>query len=249
MRLRQVALVARELEPVVRELCAVLGVEVAYRDPLVKLFGLHTALLPIGETFLEVVSPTQDGTTAGRLLERRAGDGGYMVILQTRDLEAERRRVEALGVRVVWETKIEGAATIHLHPKDLGGAIVSLDVMDPPDSWAWAGPHWKSHVRREVVSEIVAVELQGADPAAMAARWAEVLGRPPAERAGETYRIPLEAGTLRFVPDRDGRGDGVSGLDLRGDAERVLAAARTRSLPYDGDAVQICGTRLWIVAA
>src|SRR3989442_15299063 len=98
MRLRQIALVARDLEPVVADLCGVLGIEVAFRDPGVAAFGLHNAVMPIGNTFLEVVSPVRDGTTAGRLLERRGGDGGYMVILQTADLEADPRRLATPGV-------------------------------------------------------------------------------------------------------------------------------------------------------
>jgi hypothetical protein len=80
-RLRQVALVARELDPVVAALERTLGLAVAFRDPGVAEFGLRNALFPVGDQFLEVVSPTQPGTTAGRLLERRGGDGGYMVIV------------------------------------------------------------------------------------------------------------------------------------------------------------------------
>ena len=72
MRLRQVATVARELEPVVDDFRAVLGIEVAYRDPGVAEFGLHNAVMPVGDTFLEVVSPTREHTTAGRFLDRRA---------------------------------------------------------------------------------------------------------------------------------------------------------------------------------
>ena len=83
MRIRQIALVARELEPTVSAICDVLDLEVGFRDPGVKLFGLSNAVIPVGDTFLEVVSPTKKDTTAGRLLDRRGGDGGYMVILQS----------------------------------------------------------------------------------------------------------------------------------------------------------------------
>jgi hypothetical protein len=247
MRLRQVALVARELDPVVADLRAVFGLGEPYADPGVGVFGLRNAVFPIGDTFLEVVSPVEEGTTAGRLLERRGGDGGYMAIFQTEHLAMHRARLTRLGVRIVWETTLEDAATIHLHPKDVGGAIVSLDTMDPPESWRWAGPDWKSRVRTEVVREIVGAELQSGDPARLAARWAEVLDKS-ASPAGDEYAIRLEGGSVRFVREEDGRGEGVSGVDLRAtDRERALAAARARGLLLSGDEVGICGTRVRLV--
>ncbi len=97
--MRQVALVGRDLAAPVNDLCAVLDLQIAYRDPGVEAFGLHNALLPIGDTFLEVVSPLRPDTSAGRLLDRRKGDGGYMVIVQSEDLEADRKRMAEVGVR------------------------------------------------------------------------------------------------------------------------------------------------------
>ncbi len=61
MRIRQIALVTRELAPVVETLEQVLAVEVCFRDPGVGVFGLENALFPIGDTFLEVVSPVREG--------------------------------------------------------------------------------------------------------------------------------------------------------------------------------------------
>lgn len=231
LRIRQLALVARDLEPAVKALCDALGVEICHRDPLVATFGLHNALMPIGDTLLEVVSPLREGTTAGRLLDRRGGDGGYMVILQTDDIARERARVEGLGVRVVWDVALDEITSIHLHPRDVGAAIVSLDEARPPDSWHWAGPHWRDHVRTGVVTRIVAAELQADDHVAMAARWGEVLGRAPEPRADGTRRLALDDGELRFVPATDGRGDGLGGIDLRaapGQKARELTLCGTR---------------------
>jgi hypothetical protein len=248
MRLRQIALVARELDPVIDDLCAVLGLEVCYRDPGVAEFGLHNALMAIGTSFLEVVSPTREGTTAGRLLERRGGDGGYMVIVQTDDLEADKKRVAELGIRVVWQVNLSDAATIHLHPRDVGAAIVSLDAMRPPESWRWAGPEWKKHVRSDVTLALVGAEMQSADPATLAARWGQVFARAPKPLADGSVALALDFGSLRFVPERDGRGEGVSGIDLRVvDKAAVLARAKARGVPASGDTVEICGTRIRLV--
>ena len=70
IRLRQVALVARDLEAVVDDLRTSFGIDVAHRDPAVASFGLQNAVLPVGNQFIEVVSPTREGTAGGRQLER-----------------------------------------------------------------------------------------------------------------------------------------------------------------------------------
>jgi catechol 2,3-dioxygenase-like lactoylglutathione lyase family enzyme len=243
MRLRQVALVARELERSAEELCEVLGVDVAYRDPNMAVFGLVNVVIPVGNTFLEVVSPAQEGTTAGRYLERRGGDGGYMLIFQTRDLGRERERIEKLGVRVVWEIDTGRAKVIHLHPRDIGSSLVSFDQMSAWDEWEWAGPDWRSKVRRDSTTAIVAAEVQSGDPDRCAARWSEVLGIPL--RGSE---IPLDEGTVRFVEVTDGRGEGLGGVDLAAtDAAEVLKRARDRGLPIDGNCITLGGVRIRLV--
>jgi hypothetical protein len=245
VRIRQVALAARDLEPVVADLCAVLGIEVAYRDPGVEVFGLENAVMPVGDAFLEVVAPTRADTTAGRFLERRRGDAGYMVIVQSDDLEADRRRVEELGVRVVWETRFPDIATIHLHPRDVGGAILSLDVARPPESWRWAGPDWPSHVRSDVTSGITGVELRAADPADLACRWSQVLGQPARRTAIDHWEIALAGGDLRFDAVGDGGEEGFVAFDVSAtDRARVLDAAKSRGLATTDDAVRIAGVRI-----
>lgn len=245
MRLRQVALVARDLDPVVQDLCAVLDIAVAFRDPGVAAFGLHNAVMPIGDTFLEVVSPNQPNTTAERYLERRGGDGGYMVLIQCDNLDADRARVAALGIRVVWQADLPDIRGTHLHPRDVGGAILSLDAADPPASWRWAGNEWTSMVRTKVVTEITAVELQSDDPLALAQRWSQVLSRPVAQTGSGIIRIVLDQGAIRFVQATDGRGEGVAGFDVAvNDRHQLLAAARSRGRPARDDGVMVGGTRI-----
>jgi glyoxalase-like protein len=242
MRIRQVALVARDLEPVVADLCTILGLEVAFRDPNVRVFGLHNAVMPVGDTFLEVVSPQQANTTAGRYLERRGGDGGYMVIVQCEDLDRERSRIERLGARVAWSVDLPEARSIHLHPRDVGGAILSLDVAMPPESWLWAGPRWRDCVHTEVITAIRGVELQSPEPERLATRWGEVLGRAVV-RGDCAWTIQLHDGQLRFVEATDGRGEGVGGIDVAlADQQRSAPGARV-----GGEQVIIGGTRIRFV--
>lgn len=241
MRLRQVALVAHQLAPVRKQLFSLLGLQEDFKDPGVGEFGLENSVMAIGDTFLEVVAPVQEGTTAGRLLERRAGDGGYMVIVQTDDLAVDSERIDRLGVRKVWEVSLKDAKAFHMHPRDLGGAIVSFDQMTPPESWKWAGPDWQNR-GAGLVDEIVGVELQATDAGAMAARWAEVFGKEVTIGA-DCLIIALEHGEIRFIEDTNGRGDGVSGVDVRtGNQASITEIAEREGLAVEGNRVTVCGT-------
>ena len=251
MRLRQIALVGADLDAAEADIRVILGLDYAYDDPGVGKFGLKNAVFPIGETFLEVVSPRQDGTTAGRLLEKRGGDGGYMVILQVEDIKHARDRIAAAKARVVEQADLQGGtvAMSHIHPKDVGGAILSLDYMHPWTRWEWGGPVWREHTRTDVSVGIVGAELQGDDPVAMARRWGEVLGLAP-DQIGEAWRIELDGGELRFVEAADGRGDGLGRFDVAvRDPAAVRAAAKARGKLGEGGDVILSGTRVRLVQA
>jgi hypothetical protein len=246
MRLRQVALAARSLEPTLLALQRVLGLGEPFRDPGVAEFGLENGVLPIGDAFLEVVSPVKPGATAGRWIERRGGDAGYMAIFQTDDLAAARERMARLGVRIVWEIALDGAATIHLHPRDLGGAIVSIDAMQPPESWRWAGPDWRERSRAEVTTGLVGVVLEAPDPEKLALRWGEVLGVKPDPDPEGGFTLALERGTrVRVVPAAGGREAAIVAVEVAvRDRARFAEQAAAADVVQPDGTVSIAGTRI-----
>lgn len=215
---------------------AVLGIEPCYVDPGVKVFGLENTLLPVGDQFLEVVAPLEDGTAGGRYLERRGGNGGYMTILQCDEHEPRKQRVEALGVRVAWVSDTPGEyRCMQLHPRDTGGTFLEIDeqlgdgahAVDGP--WHPAGPHWQRARRTELVRGIAAAEIQSDDPRALALRWAGILELPLEQDDPARLVIRLDNADLRFVAAEDGRGEGLGGIDVvAADAAQLLAAARRR---------------------
>ena len=244
MHIRQIALVARDLEPVVDDLCAVFDIAVSYNDPGVAAFGLRNAVMPIGETFLEVVSPVTPDASARRYLERRKGDGGYMVILQSDDLAADRQRLAALGVRIVWQATLDDIATIHLHPRDIGGAIVSIDQPHPPAAWRWAGADWQQKVRTGRALRLAGVYIQTPHPAVLAARWALVLGSVWNREGGERGVVALTRGAVSMIPEQDQRGEGISAVVLEAaDATAIRRAAERRGCLTSGGDVEIGGVR------
>jgi hypothetical protein len=211
-RLRQVAVVAADCEGTARRLQEAFGWPEPFHDPGVGRFGLTNAVFAAGDTFVEVVAPAQPGTAAGRYLASRGGDSGYMAIFQMPDLAQARRRVAAAGIRVVWSADLADIAGTHLHPKDVPGAIVSLDWADPPESWHWAGPDWTGRAPPHPDGGVSGLTIEVSDPAGAAARWAAVLGLTVTGDA--TIQMDRAGQDLRFVPATPDRGEGIAEVRL-----------------------------------
>jgi len=254
LRLRQIALVAHKLAPIADDLHEVFDLEIGYRDPGVKTFGLENALFPVGNQFIEVVSPIQDNTAGGRYLDRRKGDGGYMVICQCDDHAPRRARVEELKIRRVLESDGHEYKIMQLHPRDTGGSFLEIDYQlggeDINGPWEPAGKEFHKAIRTNVIRAIAAAEIQTRDPKDLAERWGNIVQIPVRPDQDGNPRIKLENAAIRFVKDTDGRGEGLGGLDLVAtDRARALKAAEKSGKLGANWTINICGMRLNLVDA
>jgi len=203
-----------------------LGVSAPFHDKGVGHFGLQNAVYALGDTFVEIVSPTRDDTAAGRQIARNHGDCGYMCMFEVADEAATRARIADVGVRVVHDNRHDDIVDIHLHPKDVPGAIVALDVTNPVGSWRWGGAAWEAKVPSYGPGALLGLTVAVHDPDKTAAVWGGLLGVDP---AGTTLHLAGGEQRIEFVPAADS------------DPERIVevrAAAPERS----GD-VTVAGVR------
>jgi hypothetical protein len=255
IRLRQICLVAHQLTPVINDFKEILGLEVCFVDKGVAVFGLENSLMPIGSNFIEVVSPIKENTAAGRYLKRRDGDGGYMVICQCDSHEtqlARKRRAAAMNVRVAWEHESSSFHAMQLHPADTGGAFFEIDwdaKGEPEGHWEPAGGGgWPKARHTDVVGAYKVVELQSSDPRGLGERWASIAEIALRQDSRGRFEVPLDNASIRFVEATDGRGEGLSGIDIVAvDRKRILDSAQTRGLRTGDNQVTICGTRFYLV--
>ncbi len=253
IQLRQICLVARQLEPVIQDLTAILGINRCFVDPGVGVFGLENTLMPIGRNFLEVVAPIEENTAGGRYLDRRNGDGGYMVITQADSLESQQQvRQNALdnGVRVAHETVREDWNLCQLHPGDLKAAFFEIESDSHNDFQGhWhpvGGLGWEDKVKQDITVDYLGVELQSADPLELAELWGKVAGLNIA-RNGAEFSMDFNNATIRFVEAEDGRGPGLGGLDIAvANRDHILSEAENRDCFVSEDRVDICGTRWYL---
>ena len=209
---------AHDLDDVAGQLRSALGLNEPFADPGVEHFGLRNAVFALRDSFLEVVSPIRPDTSAGRLLDRRGGDCGYMLMLQVADLPGARDRVRGLGIREVFEVSLDDMAEVHLHPADMRAAIVSLSQPQPPSAWRWGGPNWQQ--RRADGLELSGATVTVSKPVEIADRWASVVDEP----IGETG--------VRFSADEVERG--LTEIIVKADPERVPAAGADGPLRIGG---------------
>ena len=250
IQLRQICLVGRDLDSTIVDLEQVFGIRRCFVDPGVGKFGLVNTLLPIGRNFLEVVVPVEENTAAGRYLDRRNGDGGYMVICQadsSANQQAVRQRALDNGVRIAWEVDRANWSICQIHPGDMKAAFFEIDwdeANDTQGNWEPAGGlQWEDKVDQSVTVDYAAVELQGPDPVGLAELWGKVAGLP-VSRDGATLHMALNNVEVRFAEATDGRGYGLGGLDLKvADRDRILAAAKERGAYVCDDEVHVCGVR------
>ena len=251
IQLRQICLIARELSPIIDDLTYVLGIKTCFVDPRASAFGLENTVMSIGRNFLEVVSPVKTDSPGERFLKKRRGDGGYMVICQAESKEAQqaiRTRALVNGFHIAYESEDDECSICQIHPKDMIATIFEINRVDPDDftgNWVSAGGmRWKDSSEQSSSVEFVAVELQSPNRVEIADRWARVAGLPVKSSGDELY-VELNNARIRFVEQSDGRGPGLSGMDLAvSDLEGILARAKQRHAFVSDHELLICGTRI-----
>ena len=254
LRMRQIAGVTSDMKKTEKEIMDVLGVKVGYRDPHIgAAFGLENALFPIGNQLLEVVAPIRDSTAGGRYLNRRGGDGGYMIITQCDDHAPRRALVDKLGIRIVSGGTSDEYISMQLHPKDTGGTFFEIDqqlgdrALEVDGPWWPAGPNWQDAKSTERVQGFAAAEVQCDDPEAVARRWSEIAAID-LNLSNGAFQLPLEDGDIRFVACQDNRPEGLGGIDLLCSApQKVLDAAEARGVRSGDRQVMLCGMRMNLV--
>jgi methylmalonyl-CoA/ethylmalonyl-CoA epimerase len=88
---------------------------------------VRAAFLPVGESHLELLEPTDDSSVIAKFLEKRAGLHHVCVLVD--DLDAALGELRSRGVRLIDETPRPGAGgcrVAFVHPKAAGGVLLEL---------------------------------------------------------------------------------------------------------------------------
>jgi methylmalonyl-CoA/ethylmalonyl-CoA epimerase len=86
------------------------------------------ALLPLGESRIELLEPTSPDSPIAKFLEKRGG-GIHHVCLAVEDLDSALEQLAAKGYRLVHRQAVPGAhgkRVAFLHPEAAGGVLIEL---------------------------------------------------------------------------------------------------------------------------
>jgi methylmalonyl-CoA epimerase len=114
-----------------RGLYEALGLRVTHEET-VEHEGVRTAMIPVGESRVELLEPLGPETTVGRFLSKR-GAGLHHVALHVDDIQAAWAELQGRGVTIVSpavQTGAGGHLYFFVHPKSTGGVLLEI-CQDP----------------------------------------------------------------------------------------------------------------------
>lgn len=125
-RIDHVAICVPDIDAALARYEEVLGLEVEARE-IVLSQKTEAALLPVGESRLELIAPKGNEGLV-RFLEKR-GSGLHHIAVEVEGIEAALAFLKGLGVPLIDEaprTGARGHKVAFLHPKATGGVLIEL---------------------------------------------------------------------------------------------------------------------------
>jgi methylmalonyl-CoA/ethylmalonyl-CoA epimerase len=208
-KIHHVGIVVRNLEEAYRFWRDTLGLEV-HRSATVPDQGVKAALLPCGETEIELLEPIAPEGGVAKFLAKR-GEGLHHLCFEADDVGRELAAAKQKGLPLIDEAPRPGLAGMigFLHPKASCGVLV--EYATPP------GPG--GHTASEIAVDHLAIVVD--DIADAVATFGRNFGlRADGVAGAAAVRVPVSRGALLFYPGTSappglGGARGLAGLGLR----------------------------------
>lgn len=127
MKINHLGIAAKSIEEALKFWQDSLGLEQTHTE-IVEEQKVRVAMLPIGETRIELLEPTSADSPISKFLEKRGG-GIHHIAVEVEDIEAALRQMKEQGARLIDETPRIGADNCliaFVHPAASGGVLLEL---------------------------------------------------------------------------------------------------------------------------
>jgi methylmalonyl-CoA epimerase len=125
--IHHVGLAVTDLDEAIATYETLFEARLEHREPLVEQ-GVEAASLLVGESRIELVTPTGDDTPVARFLVSR-GPGMHHVAIETEDLLATLDRLDAAGAELIDRTPrrgLFGLEVAFVHPDSVHGVLTEV---------------------------------------------------------------------------------------------------------------------------
>lgn len=126
MRIDHLGIAVRSIDAALRFYRDQLGLTVAQRED-VPAEKVYAAMLPVGESRIELLEASQPDSVIARFIEKR-GEGLHHVAITVPDLRAAVERLRAAGARVLNDPRPGAGGHLYsfVHPSATGGVLLEL---------------------------------------------------------------------------------------------------------------------------
>lgn len=127
MKIDHLGIATKSIEEALKFWQDSLGLENVHTE-VVEEQKVRVAMLPIGESRVELLEPTSEDSPISKFLEKRGG-GIHHIAVEVEDIEASLAKLKADGARLIDETPrigAEGCLIAFVHPAATGGVLLEL---------------------------------------------------------------------------------------------------------------------------
>jgi methylmalonyl-CoA/ethylmalonyl-CoA epimerase len=127
MKINHLGIATKGIEEALKFWGGALGLENVHTE-VVEDQKVRVAMLPIGESRIELLEPTSEDSPISKFLEKRGG-GIHHIAVEVDDIEASLAKLKAEGMRLIDESPrigAEGCLVAFVHPSAANGVLLEL---------------------------------------------------------------------------------------------------------------------------
>jgi methylmalonyl-CoA/ethylmalonyl-CoA epimerase len=127
MKINHLGIATRGIEEALKFWEGALGLENVHTET-VEDQKVRVAMLPIGESRIELLEPTSEDSPISKFLEKRGG-GIHHIAVEVEDIGAALAKLKAEGARLIDEQPrigAEGCLVAFVHPASANGVLLEL---------------------------------------------------------------------------------------------------------------------------
>ena len=127
MKINHLGIATKEIDEALKFWHSALGLEKTHTE-VVEEQRVRVAMLPIGETRIELLEPTAADSPIAKFLEKR-GAGLHHIAVEVEDINQALEQLKQNGARLIDETPRVGADNCliaFVHPASAGGVLLEL---------------------------------------------------------------------------------------------------------------------------